>query len=197
MSGVGEAIALKLGLSCLGSCLCGACSDIKNSCRATHEGILIPKGCLKSSLRNNLTSESISFVDLDFETKQDVDEDHDKLDHNSSLYLTRLYNDCQKIVDEIASMNEVSNKLKTIVFISSDYKLLKYVNANQNGIDYFIPSDAFHDELKKNDGWDESKFQILRTDLIARKSSKLKIFTGLADLLNQVCAIYPDAKIKI
>ena len=198
MSGITELLAMKLGILCLGAC-CGACScaGVKDLYKATHEGLLLPKGCLKTSVKNNLTSDTILFVDLDAEYSQVKDMDNAKLDSSSSLFLTRMYNDINKIVDEISEMNEVSNKLKTIVFISSDYKLLKFCGCNSSGIDYMIPTDSLHTELMKNDGWNEVEYQKLRTDLLARKSSKIQTFSNLQDLLSQIIAIYPEAKIKV
>lgn len=170
----------------ISECICG---------HAKHEGILLP--FLKTSLKNNLTSESTLIVDLDAELEQSLDDDDKKLDPSSHLYVARLYNNAKKIVSEIAEMNEISKKLDTILFVSSDYKMLKYCGCDESGIDYFIPSDGLHEDLKKASNWNEDKYQGVKARLMQFKANKLKTYSCLNDLIKQITEIYPDCKVKI
>ena len=163
--------------------------------RVKMEGILVP--FLKTSLKNNLVSDRTLIVDLDFEIQQGMDEDDLKLSTECNLYTIRLYNNAKKIVAELAEMNEISKKLDNILFVSADYKLLKFCGCNESGIDYFIPSDTLHEELKSASNWDEFKYQKIKDMLLKNKSSKLIVYNSLAELLNKVIDIYPDCKVKV
>ena len=187
LSALGEKVAVASA-----GCLCGACL----SCMKTeHCGILLP--FLKTSLCKQLVSDSILFVDLDFEIDQSLDEDDKKLDSDSHLYVARLYNNAKKIVEELAQMNEMSKSLKTILFVSCDYKLLKFCSLNEGGIDYFICSDSLHEQLKVNGNWNEERYNRIKNQLIAHKQDKLHTYSSLNDLIDQVIAIYPEARLKI
>jgi hypothetical protein len=187
---VGSAILSQCGK--IIDCCCGLC---KTYMKTDHEGILIP--FLKTSLCKQLVSDSILFVDLDHEIDQSLDEDDKKLDVDSHLYIARLYNNAKKIVAELSEMNEMSKSLKTILFVSCDYKLLKYCGLNDGGIDYFICSDSLHEQLKGASNWNEGRYDKIKDQLIANKKEKLHTYSSLNDLIEQVIVLYPEARLKI
>ena len=190
-----EAIATSAVLSQCGKiidCCCGLC---KTYMKTKHCGLLIP--FLKTSLCKQLTSDSILFIDLDFEIDQSLDEDDKKLDPSSHLYVTRLYNNAKRIVEELSEMNEMSSKLNTLLFVSNDYKLLKFCGCNDGGIDYFICSDFLHEQLKGASNWNEVRFNAIKDKLIANKKEKLHTYSSLGDLIEQVIVLYPEARLKI
>jgi hypothetical protein len=163
--------------------------------KTKKQGLMVP--FLKTSLKNNLISDSIVFVDLDAEICQGLDEDDAKLDQDSHLFIARMFNQAKKIVEEIIEINLTSKKLNEIVFISSDYKVLKFCECCDSGIDYFIPSDALHEELKKAPNFKEDKYQKIKACLTENKRDKLKSYSGLNDLLQQIVEIYPEANVKV
>ena len=187
---IGSAIVANAGK--ILSCCCGMCQACMNT---KKQGLMIP--FLKTSLKNNLVSDSIVFVDLDAEIKQSLDEDDAKLDPDSHLFFARMFNQAKKIVEEIVEINLTSKKLNEIVFISSEYKILKFCDCDDGGIDYFIPTDSLHEELTKAPNWDEVKYQKIKAGLMDNKKSKLQTYSSLNDLLQQIIEIYPEANVKI
>ena len=187
---IGSAVIANAGK--IMSCCCGLCSACMNT---KKQGLMIP--FLKTSLKNNLVSDSIVFVDLDAEIKQSLDEDDAKLDPDSHLFFARMFNQAKKIVEEIVEINLTSKKLNEIVFISSEYKILKFCDCDDGGIDYFIPTDSLHEELTKAPNWDEVKYQKIKAGLMDNKKSKLQTYSSLNDLLQQIIEIYPEANVKI
>ena len=164
----------------------------------TRVSIMVPNMCA-NDLKNNLTSTSTVVCNLDKEVDIEIDED-DKLKKCTSgntLNVSRtVYNKATQIVDDLEDIFlNTSKATNTILYISSDYRLLKYVGIQT--IEYFLPSDAYHNELMKQTGWNENVYQVTKNDLVDRKKDKLHVYTSAADLQSQVLVLYSSINIKI
>ena len=164
----------------------------------TRVSVTIPALCA-NDLKNNITSSSVVVCDLDKETDIEIDDDdrHKKTTTGNTLNVSRtVYNKASSLVQDLEDIFlNTSRETDTILYISSDYRLLIYVGIVN--IEYFLPSDAYHAELIKQDNWDEVKYNITRQDLIDRKKDKLNIYTSAADLQIKVLALFPSLNIKI
>ena len=160
--------------------------------------IMVPNMCA-IDLKNNLTSKSLVVCDLDKETDIEIDEDdkHKKSTTGNTLNVSRtVYNKATQVVSDLEDIFlNTSNATNTILYISSDYRLLKYVGIVN--IEYFMPSDAYHNELMKQKDWNESAYQVTKQDLVDRKKDKLHIYTSASDLQSQILVLYPMISIKI
>lgn len=185
------------------SCLCGTCTICVSSQQAiedkihSYDGLYIPYMC-ETDITKNIQSDTIEFIDLQNELKDELDEDDLRaIETKTSLNANRLiYNKSKEIVKQIDDIyTNSSNQHKHFVFVSSDYRLLKYVHCTN--IHYLCPSDSYHNELKQKPEWNEDKYQVCRTDLLSRKKDKIIVYSSANDLIEHIIKIYPDATIKI
>lgn len=166
----------------------------------TRVSIMIPDMCGSIDLKKNITSTSCVVCDLDSEVDIEIDEDDKTKKMNgtgNTLGISRVvYNKATTIIDDLEDIFlNTSKATNTILYISSDYRLLKYVGIPT--IAYFIPSDDYHNKLMTQTGWNEAKYQVTKQDLVDRKKDKLHVYTSSADLLAQVLVLYSSINIKI
>ena len=160
-------------------------------------GVCIPPGSGKTAVIKNLDSESTVFIDLDPEVNQEFDEDDQKkLISNTSLAVSRLtYTKSKDVMQEIQDiLKNTSKQIRRFVFVSSDYRLLKYVNCKN--IQYFLPSDNLYKKLKENSNFNDDKYKEVKDDLIRRKKDKLQIYLSIEELLSKIADMF-KADLKI
>ena len=163
----------------------------------TRVSIMVPNMCA-NDLKNNLTSQSTVVCNLDAEVDIEIDEDdkHKKTSNNTLNVSRTVYNKGKDIITDLEDIFlNTSNATTTILYISCDYRLLKYCGVVN--IEYFMPSDAYHTELMKQKDWNESAYQVTKQDLVDRKKDKLHIYTSASDLQSQVLVLYPSINLKI
>lgn len=180
-------------------CICGMAKNGLDYLFNKYQmsGLIIPPKCGKTTLINSVTSENTLFIDLDPEIRSEFkSEEQAKLDiPNSSLDVNRLlYSKSKEIVAQIMDLvNGTSKSIRKIVFVSSDYRLLKFIGVGH--IAYMMPSDSLVQKLKAS-GQLVEKFDKTRQDLIERKGSKLQVFGSFDDLQKIVIAQF-DASVRI
>ena len=165
--------------------------------RKSFTGICIPNGCGKSFVSNVLESDEYHIIDLDQETVEDLDQDEkDSILNQNQMKISRLiYSKSKMIIQEVLDiLKHSSNKGKSIILVSSDYRLLKYNEAST--IYYFMPSDLLVEQLKKEPCFNEKKFQACKQDLIKRKNDKLIIYNSL-DELQKIVSTKFNCKLKV
>ncbi len=170
---------------------CLTCGEV------VKEGVFLPPNCSGNSLKG-LQSDKTVLIDLDKEIKESIDEKGKKeiQNDNTNLFINRLLFSIGKIVcDEISNItSNTSNSINQIVFMSSNYRLLKFCDVKS--ITYFIPSESYYSTLKLQSGWNEALYQEVKNDVMNRKSDKIKIFVSADDLCNQLSSLF-NLNIKV
>ena len=167
------------------------------STEKTFKGILIPNGCGKTFLCNNLESTEYHLLDLDNEAYNELDsDDKETLADKDQLAINRVvYTKSKKIITEVIDiLVGSSNNSKDLLLLSSDYRLLKYNGCNH--ITYFMPSEMLVTELRKNQNFNFKKFETCKNDLLKRKCDKLVIYNSMEELAKLVCDKF-NCKLKI
>ena len=153
---------------------------------------------IEKSLLDNLSSKNTYIVNLDDEIKNSLDVDEKEQKPIGALISARIiFNKSGNIVDELKDviMNS-SNAITNFIFISIDYRLLKYSQTGSK-ILYCMPSDAYYQILKQNPEFDNVLYTKIKTDLILRKSEKINVYHSLNDLQNIICKNFSNVNIKI
>lgn len=150
-------------------------------------------------LLNSLNSTSCYIVNLDAEIGITLDEDEKNQSSSVGALISGriIYNKCIAIVTELKDVIlHSSNSITSFIFISVDYRLLKYSGTGSK-ILYCVPSEAYYQILKLQPGFNNELYNKVKNDLVARKSSKLIIYHSLVDLENLICKQFPSVTIKI
>jgi hypothetical protein len=161
-------------------------------------GVCIPPSCGKSYLCNNVISETIHFIDIDKEAENDLDsDDKEDIKKKQDLNISRIiYTKSKTILNDFKDILQNSScKNKTLVLVSSDYRLLKYNQCTK--ILYMMPTDLLIQQFKnENPNFNNEKFIVCKNDLIQRKSDKLIIYNSKEQLLSLLCEKF-KCKLKI
>ena len=165
--------------------------------KITRVSIMIPAQCGANDLKSTLHSTSTVICNLDDEIDNDLDDEDKAKSSGNTLSISRVvYNKSLSVITDLEDiLLNTSHAINTILYISTDYRLLKY--AGVVDIEYFLPSDSYHTELMKSKDWDEVKYQTTKADLVSRKYSKLYIFGSKQDLQKIVLEKFPSLTQKI
>ena len=166
-------------------------------CKTTINSICIP--FIDETLLENLNSKSVYIVNLDKEISNTLDNDEKNQSAVGALISPRIvYNKCITVVEELIDVIiHSSGEIKAFLFISSDYRLLKYSNTCGDQVFYAVPSDAYYQVLKELPNWNDKLYQKIKTDLVNRKGNKLVIYHSFVDLQNIIVKQFPGITIKI
>jgi hypothetical protein len=130
----------------------------------------------------SLVSSNTMLIDLDIEVNNVMDEDEKNQTAvgfmlNPRIMYSKSVAVCKELIDVVTHSSKMVTKF---VFISCDYNLLKYSESGK--ICYTLPSETYHQTMMLADDWDEVKFQKIKSQLLARKSDKLKIYNNFSEL---------------
>ena len=167
-------------------------------CKTTINSICIP--FINDNLLINLSSKSTYIVNLDKEIFTTLDSDERLQSAIGALISPRIvYNKCLAIVNELIDVIiHSSGEIKAFLFISNDYRLLKYSNTGGSKIFYAVPSDAYYQILKnETPNWNDQLYLKIKTDLVNRKGNKLVVYHSFVDLQNIIVKQFPGITIKI
>lgn len=150
------------------------------------------------SLLNNLVSTSCYLVNLDAEVGNTLDEDEKNQASLGALISPRIiYTKCIAIVNELKDVIlNSSNSITQFIFISIDYRLLKYSGTGSKILNA-LPSDQYYQILKLQPDWNDALYDKIKNDLVTRKSSKLVIYNNLLDLQSIICKNFNSVTVKI
>ena len=139
--------------------------------------VLIPYD--EPKLIQSLQSSNTALIALDSEIDQSLDSDDKNSASTGNLLSSRkVYLQCEKIATELIGIHKsTSNSVNRFVF---DYHALK--SGKTGPIIYLLPSDAYYQELKKQDNWNDVQYQSIKNELMAKKSGKIVVYNSFADL---------------
>ena len=165
--------------------LCDIWNAIKNLfSKYTVIGLSIPIGGGKSYLLKHLQSDQTILIDLD-QAVGGVN----KTD-NSSLGIDRdFYTKAKSVYADILEITQgVSKSAKTIIFLSRDYTLLKYLTIGK--VYYFLGSASYYDSLKLSDV-DSKILQAYKDKLNAKsKMSKTIVYNTKEELMAIISSMF-------
>lgn len=196
-----NAIQIAVGASGLLACLPAGClGDIIQKCLYKYQisGLVVSDAAQeKEHIISNLVSADTMFIDVDLEVFHALSEDEKDAStkNSSSIRVNRtIYTKARTIVSDLIELvNGTSKSTKKICFISSDYRLLKYLGVPS--ISYTIGSSTFYNSLNLS-AEDKTELDKVSDDLKKNKGSKLFVYSSLDDLLRFVANLY-NASLKI
>lgn len=176
-----------------------------------HQAVVIPIDLdIKKVIANLDPNNQIVFINLDEEVKNIVEaslHNPKELRHIDQTQLLDLpnskeyYQKSREAVLSIISLleNGCISKGKELVFISSDYHLIKSAFLSNVKILYTIPSSAYASTSFEdpNVQRDKPKFNLIVKDLKQRKSDKLHVYNNHSELEAIIMSKYKQATRKI
>jgi hypothetical protein len=159
-------------------------------------GVVISPFGGKGYCISHLTSTDTLFIDLDPEIFSSLDDDEKELSKivHTTLNVNRiLFQKGKEVVKDLVEMiNGITKSFKKIVFLSRDYRLLKYIGIPT--IIYTLGSNSYYNSLKLTE---ENKNDIKNysDDLKKNKGDKLIIYQNIHELISFFVQTY-DAKLK-
>ena len=145
-----------------------------------------------SELLQNITSDSIVVVNLDDELHKklsNIGENEDN-DNSPKLIDFNLFTAAGTLSSEIEAVMDKLNK--TVLYVSSNYRLLKSVGCNK--VKYYLPVNM---EINVDNVEMMKFYQVMKEDLLNRKKNKLILYTTVYELVNHVLNEFSDLKLKI
>ena len=135
------------------------------------------------ALMHSLISDSTALINIDAEIHDSLDDDEKAQQPSGNLLNSKVfYNKSKTVVDELKEIHcKTSKSVNRFVFISKDYKLLKF-SIPDVSITYTLPSDSYHTELLKRDDWNEAEYLKIKTDVQTRKGSKVVVYNNFNEL---------------
>ena len=160
-------------------------------------GVVISPAGGKSFLINNLKSNDTFFVDLDkeiWDAFDDEEKELSKIKHVNLPFNRVMYLKAKEISKEIVEMiNGTTKSVKKIVFLSADFRMLKYIGVPR--LYYTIGTKSYYETLDIP----EEKQKLLehyQEDIKEFKESKLVPYDSLSALISFITAI-TNAKVRI
>ena len=197
MSGIVEFIgAVKSAMVCI--------SCFKENCICVNKvvilGICTPLRKDINFLTMSLFSENTKLIDLDAEINNHLSNNNENVSANiisTPHEINKLvFQSGHTLVDELTNIYQnVSNQTKNIIYLSKNYRLLKFSNVSE--IEYYMPSDNYVNSISNEDNFDMKEFNAFKNDLMYRKSSKITIYNGQNELLNEIKLLFPELHLKI
>ncbi len=133
------------------------------------------------SIIASLVSADTAIVNLDNEIENTLDEDDKKADSTSNMLNNRLvYKNSKNVISDIHDIFNGSSAVNKFVYISTDYHLLKY--ADTGNITYTLPSEAYYNELKSRQDWDDKEYQHVKDELKTKKLNKVIVYNNFQEL---------------
>lgn len=163
-------------------------------------GLIVSPCGGKTYITSHISSPDTYFIDLDPEIFNALDEDDQKASQlsSSSLNVNRIiYQKGKEVVKDLLEMINGTSKsfsVKKICFLSTDYRLLKYLGVSC--ISYTLGSSVYYESIQGMS--DEKKVALAKykDDLTKNKGGKLIVYNSLSDLLNVVMQKY-DVSLRV
>jgi hypothetical protein len=147
-----------------------------------------------SELLKNIASDTYVVVNLDDELHKKLSNIGENNDGNSRaeplLIDFNLFTAAGTLASEIEAVMSKLNK--SVLYVSSNYRLLKSVGCNK--VKYFLPLNM---DLNIEDADVMKFYQVMKADLLDRKKNKLILYTTVYELVSHVLNEFSDLKLKI
>lgn len=168
-------------------------------CRLNRIGICIPIKLHINLICSSLVSDTVQFINLDDEIKIHLNnkgEDSENESKNPHEINKLQFKSANEIVDDFQDIfRDMSNKIKTVVYLSHNYRLLKYGGCEK--IYYFCPSESLISTLSSDENFNLEKFNVFKQDLLLRKGNKMTVYSSIDILTRSIQDLFEDIHMKV